>query len=109
MKEINILKLRKIFLNKEFNLKTEFVNCVYTISKIKHNKQFPTSVIIDIKIKEFNYISKGDYPINKEQMSRKSKTAARRYILPFITNEFKTLTEMVNENCWINLEKIQWT
>jgi hypothetical protein len=108
MNEINLTRLRKIYINKQYTLKNNFVDCVYKITKIKLNKQFHTSIIIDIKIEKFNYLTKGEYTIGKDEMSRKSKISARRYILPYITNNFKLLTDMVNENCWVNLDRIYW-
>ncbi len=108
MNEINLTRLRKIYINKEYTFKDEFVDCVYKITKIKLNKQFQTSIIIDIKIEKFNYLTRGEYTVGKDGMSRKSKISARRYILPYITNNFKLLTDMVNENCWVNLDRIYW-
>ena len=55
MNEINLTRLRKIYINKQYTLKNNFVDCVYKITKIKLNKQFHTSIIIDIKIEKFNY------------------------------------------------------
>ena len=42
MNEINLTRLRKIYINKQYTLKNNFVDCVYKITKIKLNKQFQT-------------------------------------------------------------------
>jgi hypothetical protein len=41
MNEINLTRLRKIYINKQYTFKDEFVDCVYKITKIKLNEQLP--------------------------------------------------------------------